>query len=186
MAVKKKFNLDDNEVQQWKAFEHSSGNVYSLEHLDAELVTYQDDKNPNITYKFYVTYSHHCFAKSDDELSEEDNQINMYPSPKDRRPFNLRRYILSFHLPDIVKSLPDLFVFHGGYDSYCSVTMKDENGQQITYQIAFSVFRSKKKLRLHVESAYPLDEDLGRKRKVGFLKIARALLSNKRLPKPSE
>jgi hypothetical protein len=82
--------------------------------------------------------------------------------------------------------LPELFVFHGGYDSYCCISLKDEQGTEITYQVAFSVFRSKKKLRLHIESAYPLNSNVGKKKPVGFLKIAWALLKNKPLPKPKK
>ncbi|MEO9943781.1 heat-shock protein [Paraglaciecola sp.] len=185
MTIKKKFNLADNEVQCWSPHTHVTGEVFCLEHLDAELITYQDSKQADICYKFYITYSHHCFTKDEHTTQAGQNSVSQYPSPKDRRAFHIGRYNLSKSLPQIIRTLPEQFVYHGGYDNYCSATFTDPQGNEIVYQIVFSVFRSQKKLRLHVESAYLLDKGLGKIKKVKFEKIAWALLRNKKLPRPA-
>jgi hypothetical protein len=185
MTIKKKFNLADDEVQCWSPHTHVTGEVFSFEHLDADVITYQDSKQANICYKFYVTYSHHCFTKDDDTAQSEQNRAIQYPSPKDPRAFHIGRYNLSKSLPKIIRTLPEQFVYHGGYDNYCSAIFKDAQGNEIVYQIVFSVFRSQKKLRLHVESAYLLEKGLGKIKKVKFEKIAWALLKNRKLPGPA-
>lgn len=185
MTIKKKFNIADKEVQCWAPHTHVTGEVFSLTHLDAELITYQDSKQADINYKFYVTYSHHCFTKDEHIDQDQQNKSLLYASPKDRRAFHIGRYNLSKNLPQIVKTLPEQLVYHGGYDNYCCASFKDEQGNEIIYQIVFSVFRSQKKLRLHVESAYLLEKSLGKVKKVRFEKIAWALLKNKKLPKPA-
>lgn len=185
MATKKKFNLADNEVQSWSPHTHVTGEVFCLAHLDAELVTYQDSKQASIIYKFYITYSHHCFTKDELSSADDSNIALQYASPKDRRAFHIGRYKLSKNLPQIIRTLPEQFIYHGGYDNYCSATFTDGQGDEIVYQIVFSVFRSQKKLRLHVESAYLLENGLGKIKKVKFEKIAWALLKNRKLPKPA-
>lgn len=145
MTIKKKFNLADNEVQCWSPHTHVTGEVFSLGHLDAEMMIYQDSKQVNISYKFYVTYSHHCFTKDDHTTHKEQNSALQYPSPKDRRAFHLGRYNWSKYLPQIIRTLPEQLVYHGGYDNYCCASFKDAQGNEIVYQIVFSVFRSQKK-----------------------------------------
>ena len=53
------------------------------------------------------------------------------------------------------------------------------------YFVAFRAFREKKKLRLHVTSAYPISEKQKGK-SVKFFTIAYNLLRNKQLPQPSK
>lgn len=185
MTIKKKFNLADKEIQCWSPHTHVTGEVFCLDHLDAELITYQDSKQADICYKFYITYSHHCFTKDEHITQTGQNSVSQYQSPKDRRAFHIGRYNLSKSLPQIIRTLPEQFVYHGGYDNYCSATFTDPQGNEIVYQIVFSVFRSQKKLRLHVESAYLLEKGLGKIKKVKFEKIAWALLKNRKLPKPA-
>ncbi|REY77210.1 stationary phase growth adaptation protein, partial [Mycobacterium tuberculosis] len=51
------------------------------------------------------------------------------------------------------------------------------------YFVPFKVYRERKKLRLHVTSAYPVKERPSGK-PVSFFKIAHNLLRGKPLPKP--
>ncbi|EOV7014746.1 hypothetical protein ACOQ5X_005386, partial [Escherichia coli] len=56
-------------------------------------------------------------------------------------------------------------------------------GNKEYYFVAFKAFREKKKLRLHITSAYPASEKPNG-RSVKFFAIAYNLLRNKPLPKP--
>ncbi len=177
-----KFNTVD-EITSWKNFTLDD-QVYDLSHLDAHWVEYLDDRDENsqITYKFIVTYGFHCFTK------ESDNQsfVSLYHAPKESRHFNIERYHLSKYLPDIIEKLAEKtsLVVHAGYGNYATVRVLDSNNIEIEYYVVFKVFREKKKLRLHVLSAYPKDEGIGKIKKVNFLIIANNLLKNTKLPSP--
>jgi hypothetical protein len=181
-----KFNTV-NEVTIWREF--TLGNTtYDLSHLNAKWVEYLDDrdiKNP-VVYKFIVTYSFHCFAKDSGDLPGEELELLMYKTSKESRPFNIERYELSKQLPNIIGSLgsKEILVCHGGYGNFAAVKILDANGDEINYYVSFKVFREEKKLRLHVLSAYPLDQPLEKVKKVGFFVIAKNLLDGKKLPKP--
>lgn len=181
------FNTVKTEVKQWRNFTFNS-QVYDLSHLNAHLVEYLDDndKNKPISYKFIVTYSSHCFTKESDELSSEESQLLMYKAPNESRPFNFERYSLSKQLPSIISSLSEKTarVCHGGYGSYTIIKVLDQNGQEVDYFVVFRVFRESKTLRLHVTSAYPKYESMGKIRKVSFFLIAKKLLNNQKLPSP--
>jgi hypothetical protein len=181
------FNTVSTEVIRWKSFTLES-EVYDLSHLHAHHVEYLDERNVNetITYKFIVTYGLHCFTEKLDGLSEEESRSLMYSAPRESRHFNAERYYLSKELPNIILSLSQktTLVCHAGYGRFASVKVLDSKGVEIDYFVVFTVFKESKKLRLHVESAYPKDEGLGKIKKVSFLVIANNLLTNKKLPKP--
>lgn len=185
MEIKKK-RLKLDKVSHWQPFE-LDGEKYDLSHLDAHVVEYiqpGDSKNPERRYKFYITYSFHCFAKDYAHLSEKERERLKYKTDKDSRPFCFKRYELSKNLPAIIKNLGTSHVFHGGYESYATCDVQDDNGEQIQYFVSFVAYREMKKLRLHIKSAYPLTEELGKTKKVGFFNIAKNLLTNKPLPTP--
>jgi len=175
------------EVISWRNFTLND-EIYDLSHLNACSVEYVDkrDKENPVTYKFIVTYGLHCFTEDSDRLSPQESQLLMYNAPKESRPFNFERYTLSKQLPNIIKSLgeKETLVCHAGYGNFATVKVLDSNGIEINYFIVFAVFRESKKLRLHVVSAYPKPEALGKIKKVGFFAIAKNLLFNKKLPKP--
>jgi hypothetical protein len=177
-----KFNTVD-EVTSWDNFT-LDGEIYDLSHLDAHSVEYfdnRDDKN-TITYKFIITYGFHCFTGKSDEV---DRSL-IYNAPKESRAFNVERYHLSKYLPDLVKALAEKtsLVIHAGYGNYATAKVLDSNNIEVDYFVAFKVFRESKKLRLHILSAYPKYEGLGKIKKVSFLVIASNLLRNKKLPTP--
>jgi hypothetical protein len=181
-----KFNTVE-EVTNWRNFT-LDGKIYDLSHLNAHWVEYVDtrDEEKPITYKFIVTYGLHCFAKDSEELSTEKSQLLMYNAPRESRPFNFERYEPSKQLPTIINSLGnrETLVCHAGYGKFATVKVLDSNGSEVNYFVPFAVFKESKKLRLHVQSAYPRYEGIGRVQKVGFFVIAKNLLHNKKLPKP--
>lgn len=182
----KKFNTVE-EVISWKKF-IANGQTYDLSHLDAHLVEYLDDRNINkpITYRFIVTYGFHCFTKESKALTSEQLESLMYHAPKESRPFNFERYHLSKQLPNIIKALdkPTTLVIHAGHGKYAAVKAIDSKGVEVDYFVAFKVFKEKKKFRLHIASAYPKDDGIGKIQKVKFFTIANNLLKGKKLPKP--
>lgn len=134
-------------------------------------------------FEFYVTYSHHCFAKTVEEVN--DCMSWLYPTHKDLRHFNESRYKMSFRLPKIIQSLPTSNTYHGRAGSFAVCEITDENGEKIFYQVVFKVYRAAKKYRIHVMSAF-LIEECPTPRKVRFSVIASALASGKELPKPQK
>ncbi|SQH74096.1 Heat shock protein C [Shewanella benthica] len=181
---RKRFNLDKQE--HFPPFT-MDGNWYDLSHLDSHKVEYlqeSDGKDP-IKYTFFVTYSMHCFAKDSPQQTISDKDRLMYQSKTESRPFCLKRYNLSLQLRKVIEGISskDAFVFHGGYETYATYMLNDPEGNPIEYYISFVTYRYQRKLRLHVRSAYSLDEPLGKRKKVGFFKIAYNLLRNKKLPR---
>ncbi|MFM6592190.1 MAG: heat-shock protein [Dolichospermum sp.] len=187
--MSKDFNTVKTEVKRWRNFTFN-GQVYDLSHLDVHRVEYTDetDENNPFTYRFIVTYSSHCFTEKSEDLTSEELELLMYHdlNKKESRPFNFERYHLSRQLPSIIKSLADktTLVCHAGYKKYASVKVLDSNGIEVDYFVVFTVFRESKKLRLHIQSAYPKYDGIGKVEKVHFFVIAKNLLNNKKLPTP--
>ena len=180
-------NYIGTEIKSWRAFE-LDGKTYSLSHLDSCQLEYVDNRNPNqsYTYRIHVTYSFHCFAKDDASLTESQKEELNYSAPKDSRSFNFRRYKLSKSLPDIIQSLgdPNTLIYHKGHENYATCKIIEESGQSTDYVVLFSIFREKRKLRLHVSTAYPEDNGIGIIKKVRFFTLAHNALKGKPMPKP--
>ncbi|NES18421.1 MAG: heat-shock protein [Symploca sp. SIO3E6] len=176
------------EVTCWKNFT-LDGKKYDLSHLNAHRVEYLDerDKTRPAIYRFIVTYGLHCFTKDVEDISEEQERLLTYSAPRESRPFNLERYELSKNLPAIIKSLgnKETLICHAGYGKYAVVKVLNSRGCEVNYFVPFAVFRESKRLRLHVQSAYP-KEELGKVKKVGFFAITKNLLQNKKLPRPQK
>jgi len=174
-------------VTKWRSFTLDD-RIYNLSHLDAHWVEYLDDsdKSQSLTYRFFVTYGLHCFTKDVEGLSQEESELLMYKAPRESRHFNLERYELSKNLPKIIASLGErtTLVCHAGYGKYAVAKVLNSRGCEVDYFVPFAVFRENKKFRIHVQSAYPKEERLGRVKKVRFFLIAKNLLLNKKLPQP--
>ncbi|MVF14810.1 heat-shock protein [Ketobacter sp. MCCC 1A13808] len=168
-----KFNFGPNDtaIQQWGCFDK-----WALSHLDAHQVVYAFSDGSQ--YTIYVTYSHHCFAKTVKGYNDHANLL--FPHSKDPRHFHQERYQLSLYLPDIIPQLPELYTFLGGGGGYCSCKVLSHEGKEMDYLVVFKMFKSINKLRLHVTSAYPYQR--GKTRKVGFEKIVKALHEGRKLP----
>jgi hypothetical protein len=183
MTAKRPFNLTDNAVQQWKKHTHKN-QEYDFTHLTACKHTFDHPKR-NESYTLFFTFSHHTFTRAikPDELH---SQSDIYPYPIDERLFDHSRYELSKHLPQIIKTLPQQFCYHGGYSRYCSCKIEQKDGTSIYYQVVYRVWKERGKMRFHVESAYPLTDKLPKVKKVDFWVICHNLLRGKPLPKPAK
>jgi len=183
VANKRLFNLSGNEVQHWKSFS-IDGVDYDFSHLNAcKHIFIHPERNE--TYTLFFTFSHHVFTrgfKAEDDL--KFSQI--YPYPLDERVFDITRFQLSQHLPRIIETLPKQFCYHGGYSRYCSCKIDQEDGTKIYYQVVYRVWKERGKIRFHIESAYPLQESLGKVKKVNFWVICHNLLRGKKLPQPAK
>lgn len=176
------------EVKKWKAFEYLT-KIYDLSHLDAGEVCYKDDNKEKPTiYKFYVTYSCHCFTENDASLSEAKKEELIYSAPKEQRPFSFARYELSKKLPIIISNLPSLMIrfestskmHHQGRYGFLTITYEN-------YVIFLSFFREQKKLRIHVRSAYKIlnaQEKYKSHKKMKFFSLAHNLLGSKPIKEP--
>ncbi|WGA68578.1 stationary phase growth adaptation protein [Escherichia fergusonii] len=174
------------EVEKWRAFDHPDGVIRDLSFLDAHQAVYvqQPEGKQPIEYRFWVTYSFHCFTKGYAHQTEEEKAALMYHAPKESRPFCERRYNLArLHLKKAILSLSEGKVIHAGYGSYAVIEVDIGEGSKEFYFVAFKAFREKKKLRLHITSAYPVTEKPNG-RSVKFFTIAYNLLRGKPLPKP--
>lgn len=183
MATKQLFNLPDKEVQQWKEFSRND-QTFDLSHLDARKIQFKHPEREE-QYTIFFTISNHAFTRS----VGEDEQVpldEIYPYPKDRRVFDDVRYNLSRHLPQIIETLPEQFCYHGGHSRYCSCKLKDEDGNEINYQVVYRVWKKSGKMRFHIESAYPRPDGIGRVKKVSFWVICHNLLRGKPMPKPAK
>ena len=132
------------EATSWGDFTHK-GKTYELSHLNAHHVSYTHQQTEN-TYQFYVTYSFHCFT-------DKHSSGPIYYALNEARAADFGRYELSKQLPRIIERLPepDVIVCHAGHGQYAAIKVKDDLGKVINYFVAFSAFRERRKLRLHVE-----------------------------------
>ncbi len=180
-----------DEVAAWRPFKPLSGEAIDLSFLDAHEVTYthQMEGKADVTYKFLVTYSFHCFAKDYPHLTDDLRAALMYRSGREDRPFCRRRYHLArTYLREMIDNLPHVekvTIQHGGYGGYLATEKVDENGGMIWYLVSFKAYTWQKKYRLHITSAYPVDEKPGGG-KVKFFTIAHNLAPGKPLPKPHQ
>ncbi len=180
------FFVNIDEVAKWRPFKDQDGNIWDLSFLDAHEVSYThcSPGKLDIVYKFTVSYSFHCFCKDYPEQTEEEKLSLMYDAGKDSRPFCKIRYALARDkLRAIIEGLGNSKVIHAGYGSYAVVEITVNEGESEFYFVPFKVYRERKKLRLHVTSAYPVNERPSGK-PVSFFKIAHNLLRGKPLPKP--
>lgn len=154
------------------------GRTYDVSHLNAAWVEYTLESRQ---YKFLVSYSHHCFAKTVSDYNECESWA--YPYPRDPRHFHEYRYQLSHDLPAIIAALGTAITYHGRRGNYAVCEITNDEGREICYQVIFSVFRVHKKYRMHISSAYVLSKR-PKIKKVGFARIVQALVSGRPLPTP--
>ena len=179
--TKKKFP-SIKEVCERRPFRHGD-EVFDLSHLDAHIVEYENpNAGPPPYYKFYVTYGCHCFTTS----RPDKHSLGDFHAPKESRPFCRSRYEYSKHLPYLVNSLgvEGARCYHAGFSRYATINLTLEGGETIDYFMVFKTFRERRKLRLHVESAYTLDAPPGKLKKIKFAVIAYNTLMGKTIRQP--
>jgi hypothetical protein len=174
------------EVIKWKPFVDVKGTIWDLSFLNAHEVIYihQSEGKADLEYRFFVTYSMHCFTKEYVSQSRDEKNALMYRSTKEGRPFCKIRYELAkCYLKKTIISLNEQVIFHAGYGSYAIIETLNEQNEVCYYYVPFKVFREKKKFRIHVTSAYPVDSK-PRGGKVKFFRISHNLVNGKKLPSP--
>lgn len=77
------------------------------------------------------------------------------------------------------------YIGHAAFGSYATVSVPIEDGTSLYYFVPFKAYRDKKQLRIHITSAYPIEERQKLK-KVNFFNIAKNLRLGKALPKPQK
>lgn len=178
MSKKNKYGLynfgrDDRHPQCWRSF-CVDDHEYDLIHLDSRII---ECVGKAATYTVFVTYSHHCFSRYQDGFGVEW----VSPSPKDKRHFNIKRYQNSIALPAIIEGLMGKKVSFGREGSYvvieCTVGADTEY-----YRACFDVFKSEKKLRLHVTTANLYSRKVSGK--ASFEAILKGVLSGKVVKSP--
>ena len=75
---------------------------------------------------------------------------------RETRCFDPERYQLSFHLPEIIQSLPTRYIQQTGRGNFFTVEATDIDGKAQEYEIYFRLTKPGKKqnLKLFIESAY--------------------------------
>ncbi len=168
---------------QFNPFE-LDGKIYDLSMFNAHEVEYFCEKTNN-NFKFFVTYSMHCFTKDYPHQTEQEKQKLLYKTKLENRPFCIDRYkIATKYLRSIIENLPTNKIGFAGHDNFATIKIiDDETKSEIFYKVVFVAYRYKKKLRLHIASAYPIQE-WQKLKPVSFFKIADNLKKGKKLPHP--
>jgi len=164
---------------KWRPFTHN-GSIYDLSHLDPFEWHYTagaGERRPERTYKFHVAFSMHCFTRRprDGEQTEADM---WYEGPREKRVFCFDRHELSYHLPEILRSIGGRICWHTHHGNFFTIELTTRQGQDVEYEVYFDVTKASRRgwLNLIVESAYIRTEEYGssqpRKRKIRFDVIA--------------
>jgi hypothetical protein len=130
--------------------------TFDLSHLDAfehEFVQPDEQGKSERTYRVWVRFSHHCFTEG---TKPSDDPSLRYG---DGRTFDVRRWELSKHLPDVIRSLMQRTVSHTGHNNYLTIEILDAHGTRVEYEVYFDVLRASTDKRIHlvVTSAFPRD-----------------------------
>lgn len=186
---------DHHEVVQ--AHHRFSGVAYfeepwDLSHLDAFAIRV----DPGLGYEVDVVilFSCHCFTKSyksDGRAFESVPVGERFDNGRESRVLCPTRYALSKRfLPHLIKDLPTRSIQFARNDplNFITIEMVDESaGGSQRYAIFFEVTRDskrRKRVLLHVQSAYLLDELTKRQAKAGKVKFAtlvKAVYENRKL-----
>lgn len=179
---------NNNNKTKWEAFHHD-GDEYDLSHLDTFEWTVECQHKvdgPMVTYKFYVSFSHHAFTSSE---KRSDSGIPYPTKFRESRFFDFQRYELSKQLPAIIQTLDTRIcsLTNQDHNNYFTIEILDEEGVERDYEIYFAISRTERKgwMRLLVESAYVRDDDKiaerPKGRKIGFNVIARNTLEKRKI-----
>lgn len=131
----------------------------------------------------YVQFSSHCFSDKYDPDRHLENVV-VVDERGQIRCFDRDRYELSKGLEALIRSLPGNKVYQTPEANFAIITMQD--GRE--FRVFFNVRRdAKKKVKLYVESAYPLDSERFQVvlatnfQKVRFVALIDKVLSNEKL-----
>lgn len=159
------------------------GTPWDLSHLDAFAI--RVDPGLGYSVDVVVLFSCHCFTRSykrDGRPVHAVPEDERFENGRESRVLCSARYELSRQfLPQLVKELPNRTIQFAGSDPLNFVTLDDldPGGNVIRrYAVFFEVTRDskrRKRLLLHVQSAYELTELTQRQAKAGKVKFATLL-----------
>lgn len=158
------------------------GQALDLSHLDAFAL--RVDPELGAPLDVIVLFSCHCFTvsfKRDGRGEPNVPLAEIFDNGRERRVLCARRYAQSKGLPGIIKDLPNRTIQIAAVDRQNFVTF-DVLGEQdevvSTYAVFFEVTRDKKRkkrLLLHVQSAYVPDQVTKRQSKAGKVSFSTLL-----------
>jgi hypothetical protein len=150
-----KFHIDS--IQVWEDLSHE-GNLFSFGHLSAHEVSYpRENGSPFI---FIVTYGLHCFTKD----GTDHNVPVMVSDGRETQTLCVERYESSKNLPRIIKELAEsrARIYETTQEKYFTVSkLNNLTGEVEPYKICIAVFKEKRRLRIHVLSAFFVREGPG-------------------------
>lgn len=150
-----------------------AGQTYDLTHLHPKLLEITipaSGKNAERNLRIAVSYSLHCFARSElpDELVPADSWCS---DSRERRVFDVDRWHLSTRLPAIIASLEKRRCLHTGREEFVTIEII-ENGRKFDYAVFFTVSRAGKgkgaDLNLYVNSAHERTDKLVYTKPISF------------------
>lgn len=164
------------------------GEDYPLEHLHPQKVTITipaKGKNPERNLSVAISYSIHCFTHKQED-SEQLSTEETYSDSRETRAFDIERWKLSKHLPEIINTLDQRRCLHTGREEFVTVDIV-ENGRTIEYAVFFTVTKGGKSgcdLNLYVNSAHERNQPLRYKKPIRFHFILMNRYQNKQIKPP--
>lgn len=167
-----------NKQSPWTTFAHGDI-IYDLSHLRTYTTKFARPAQSNKTPEFYgvnISFSHHCFTQRLPAKGGIYDPTLRFDVDGEQRIFDVRRWRLSRNLPTIVESLPTRKCMQTGRSNYFTVSVIDEDGASVDYEVFFRAWKpGKGRISLHVESAYVREESYGTSRpkglRIGFFVI---------------
>lgn len=150
-----KFHIDS--IQVWEDCSHE-GDLFSLSHLSAHEVSYPREKGS--PFIFIVTYGLHCFTKDGTEY----NVPVKVSDGRETQMLCVERYESSKNLPRIIEELAEsgARIYQTAEEKYFTVSkLNNLTGEVEPYKICIAVFKEKRRLRIHVLSAFFVREGPG-------------------------
>ena len=152
------------------------GKPWDLSHLDPFAIRL--DPGLGFAVDVVVLFTCHCFSHAIEKDGRPDIPAReIFDNGQERRVLNEERYHLSRqYLPAMIRDLPDRTIQAAGTDASNFMTLEvvDPAGQKKHYAVFFEVkkdSRRKKRILLHVQSAYLLDTLTDRKKKAGKVRF---------------
>lgn len=178
-------------ISKWRPYkDQKNGAEFTLSHLDAqtiEIVQAAKAGKPERRTPCYITFSHHCFTrKPNNQEIFAPHQIYDEPS-NEQRLFCHDRYALSKSV--LVKLVADKLTdgktkcFHTDRGTFLLIETLDQNGNQLSYEIYFDIFKSKSLkngVYINVRTAFIRDSRQGRRLR-NVAKISLEVLAFKRV-----
>jgi hypothetical protein len=167
------------------------GSSWELSHLDAFAL--RVDPGLGFEVDVVVLFSCHCFTRSpagDGQVEGESFPEDVFDNGRERRVLDTQRYELSRKLlPGLITELPTrtIRVARATPQNYVTLEAVDVSGAAVEYGVFFEVTkdaRRKRRLLLHVQSAYALDTVNKRLRnagKVSFEVLLRAAYEGRKI-----